>query len=382
MKIGFFTEAYLPLGFGVETSIETFRKNLEKLGHEVYIFAPFYPDYKDTNPRVFRFRSLKIIKKPEMRFAFPFLPVNSIKKIINLKLDIVHCHTPFSLGLFGRYVSAAQKIPTLYTHHTQYPDYAKIYLKETVVFPYLAKVWSVWFSNSTDGVIAPSSKIRKILRDWGVTKPISVLATGINAEVFKKSPASRQILRKRLKIPQKAKVLLFVGRIGQEKNIGFLLKAFKEVLKKSALPVFLLMVGDGPDLERFSRLAEKLKVHQSVKFLGQIPYSKIPVYYQTADLFVFPSLSETQGIVILEAIASGLPVVALYDEAFSEMVISGKNGFLIKQLSIKNFAEKVLEVLGNSSLAKKFSKTSCEIAKNFSEEKQTKKLLAIYKNYI
>jgi len=383
MRIGFFTDTYLPVIHGVEVSIETFRKNLEKMGHEVFIFAPQAIGYKDKNPRVFRFRSIKVIKKPEMRLALPFLPKDTFEKVLNLKLDIAHAHTPFSMGLFARYVANYQKIPLVYTHHTHYPEYAKFYLKERIITPLLARYFSAWFANQAQAILVPSYKMKRFLLEYGVkrAKPIHILPTGVNLEIFKKSKEGFIKIRKKLKIPFESKVLLFVGRMGEEKNPSFLLYTMEEILKKFN-NVFLLMVGDGPILEKLKNLALKLKIEKNVIFTGAIPHSKIPAYYQAANVFVFSSQTETQGIVILEAIASGLPVVALKDEAFKDMVVENKNGFLIKKVSPKSFAKKVLEILKNSSLCKKFSLNSQKIASFFSEKNQAKKLIKIYKSLL
>ena len=169
--------------------------------------------------------------------------------------------------------------------------------------------------------------------------------------------------------------------MGEEKNPAFLLYSLEEILKRFNNLV-LLMVGDGPILEKLKNLALKLKIEKNVIFTGVIPHSKIPQYYQSADLFVFSSQTETQGIVILEAIASGLPVVALKDEAFKEMIIENKNGFLLKKASPKMFAKKVLEILKNPSVYKKFSSNSQKISSSFSEENQAKKLIKIYKTLL
>lgn len=378
MKIGFFTDTYLPVIHGVEVSIETFRKSLEKRGHKVFIYAPYAPGYKDKNKNVFRFRSIKVIKKPEMRFALPFLPKDHFDKIMNLKLDIVHSHTPFSMGLLAKYVADHQKIPLIYTHHTHYPEYAKFYLKEKIITPLLARFLSGWYSNMADAVIAPSFKIKKLLAEYGVkkTKPIYVLPTGVNINLFKKSAKRSFFVRRKFLIFPRAKVLIFVGRMGREKNLEFLLKSFSEVVK-SAGDVFLLMVGDGPFLKELRELAGDLGIERNVVFTGAVPHKEIPDYYKAADVFVFSSKTETQGIVILEAMASGLPVVALKDEAFREIVIDGKNGFLVKSRKAKIFANKILN---SFAFHGEFSKNSRETACEFSEEKQAEKLLGIYKD--
>ncbi|MDO8663674.1 MAG: glycosyltransferase family 4 protein [Candidatus Wildermuthbacteria bacterium] len=379
MRIGFFTDTYLPSSFGLEISVETFRENLENMGHRVYIFAPSYPHYKDANPRVFRFRSLKIIKKPEMRFAFPFLPTGSVREIMKLKLDIVHIHTPLAMGFLGKYIASVQRIPAIYTHHTQIHQYAKVYFKKMRMFPYVAKVLSTWFANSSGGVIAPSVKIKKMLKEWKTKKTITILPTGVNVNLFKKSADAGQKVKEKLNIPPEKKVLLFVGRMSKEKNIEFLLKAFKETLKKTSLSLILIMVGDGPDLEKLRQFAKKNNLNDSVIFTGHIPHKEIPPLYQAADAFLFSSLTETQGIVILEAMASGLPIVALEDDAFQGLISHGENGFLIKKPSTEIFSQKILKLLNSHFLMEKFSKNSRKIAEKLSAENQTKKLLAIYR---
>jgi glycosyltransferase involved in cell wall biosynthesis len=383
MRIGFFTDTYLPVIHGVEISIETFRKSLEKMGHKVFIYAPHAPGYKDKNPNVFRFQSIKVIKKPEMRLAFPFWPKNHIGEITDFKLDIAHSHTPFSMGLLAKYITDYQKIPLVYTHHTHYPEYAKFYLKERVITPFLARFFSGWYANLADAIIAPSYKMKKFLREYGVKKnrPIYILPTGINLQIFRESKEVGLNFRKKLYISPEAKILLFVGRMGKEKNPEFLLKALKETLNKKG-DIILLMIGDGPFLKELQKMARRMKIEEKVIFRGAVPYKEIPFYYQASDIFVFSSLTDTQGIVILEALACGLPVVALKDDAFEEMVIDNENGFLVKKFLPEIFAERVLKILDDSVIYQSFSDNSRKIAHNFSEENQAKKLLNIYKSLI
>lgn len=383
MKIGFFTDDYLPVTHGVEISMSTFKKVLEKKGHQVFIYAPYTPGYKDKASNVFRFHSIKVIRKPEMRLAMPFLPKYKVGNILNFKLDIIHAHTPFSMGLLAKVIAKHQKIPLVYTHHTHYPEYAKIYLKEKVITPLLARFLSTRYANLADAIIAPSPKIEKLLREYGVKKkkPIHILSTGIDLKMFKKSDKNRLALRKKLKISPEKKALIFVGRMGKEKNVAFLLNAMNKILKKRQ-DIVLLMIGDGPYLANLQKMAEKLGLKGNIVFTKTIPHQEIPAYYQAADIFVFSSLTETQGIVVLEAIACGLPVVALEDSAFQGIIIDNKNGFLVKKALPTTFAKKVLELTNNPSLCKKFAQVSQKIVSNFSEEKQAEKLLAIYKNLL
>lgn len=381
MKIAFFTNAYIPSPYGMEVSIESFRKNLEKLGHRVFVFAPYYNGYIEKNPRIFRFLAWKISKEREVYLPFPLFPKNcTFKEILSTKFDIVHAHSPFTMGLFAKYISLNQKIPFVYTHHIQYAEYSKLYFKTNLFFPFFAKTWSKHFSDLADLVIAPSLKIKKLLKSYGVKRNIVVLPTGIDTKMFRKANKKRE-LRNKLGISSKTKILLFVARMEIEKNPLFLIKTFKEILKKRK-NIVLLMIGEGGYLKKLKQETKKMKLDKGVIFLGKIKHEEIPFYYQGSDIFVFSSLTETQGITILEAEACGLPVVALYDEIFLKEIKNNKNGFLVKKRDPKVFARYILRILENKYLYKKFSNASCKIAKSFSEKKQTKKLLDLYSKLI
>jgi 1,2-diacylglycerol 3-alpha-glucosyltransferase len=382
MKIGFFTDSYLPVIHGITISLETFRKNLEKRGHEVYIYTTSSPGYEDKTPKVYRFKSVKAIKKPEMRFGFPISQGNSLRKIMGLKLDIVHAHTPLSIGLMGKFISQRQKVPLIYTHHTDYPEYARTYLlKEKFVTPYLAKLYCSWFANLANEVIAPSPKIEALLKKTGVKRRIHILPTGINIESFKeteKNSRAASELRKQLNILPDEKVLIFVGRMGKEKNIEFLLHVFKEI-GKTRNNVRFLLIGDGPYFGKLKLKAKKLSL-DTAHFIGHIPHEKIPTYYQAANLFVFASLTDTQGIVALEAMASGLPVVALQDDALKNIITDNENGFLIKSGEPEIFAQKIINIFDNNNLYERLSHQAELTASSYSQENQTEKLLGIYES--
>ncbi len=384
MNIGFFTDTYLPGVGGTEVSMEMFRKDVEKMGHKIFIYAPYFSNYKDVNPNVFRFKALRIMKSPEMRLAIPIFPKkpSQLKEILDFKLDIVHCHTPFTMGFLGRYIAKRQNIPLVYTHHTRIPAYAIIHFKEKIVLPYMGKALSKFFANQAQLTIAPSYKFKKILQDYGVKTKIAVLPTGIDVPIFKKTIREKKKKRKELGISPKTKVLLFVGRICEGKNVSFLPKVLKEVLK-TRQDVLLIMIGNqGHYFETLKTQAQDLGVEKFIKYINRVPYPKLPDFYNLADVFVYPSLSETQGLVVLEAAASGLSIVALDDSAYKGVVVNKKNGFLIKKESVSLFAKKVLELLENEKLRKRFSLNSEKIAIDFSAENQAKKLVDIYQGLI
>jgi len=283
--------------------------------------------------------------------------------------------------LFGKYFSLNQKIPFVYTHHVHYTEYAKLHFKKRFISPFFARAWGTWFANLSDLVITPSLKMKSELEKYGVKKKIVILPTGINTKTFCKSTKNKKEIKKKLSDAPQTKILLFVGRLELEKKIPFLIKAFGEILKKHR-DVILLLVGYGSLFKKLEGEIKKLGIENFVKFIGKVPYQEMPFYYQGSDIFVFSSLSETQGIVILEAEASGLPVVALRDDAFLDIVKNGKTGFLVKERDPKIFARYVLRILNNPQLYQKFSSASQKIAESFSEKKQAKKLLEIYQSLI
>jgi 1,2-diacylglycerol 3-alpha-glucosyltransferase len=382
MKIGLFTDYYLPSGAGVTVSIETFRKEIEKRGHKVFIFAPASKGYTDKNPNVYRFKALTLSKKRDLYLAFPFLPEKKrLQEILNLKLDIIHAQSPFSIGFLGKYVALRQKIPFVYTHHTHLEEYAKFYLKENFFTPSLAKTWTTFFCNFSDLIITPSQKIKNVLKGYGLKKRIIPLPTGVDLELFKQETLQKKFLRKKLNIDEKSKILMFVGRMEAEKNPLFLISSLKEVLKERG-DVFLVMIGTGPYEKKAKEFAQNLGIGNSVKIIGKVLYQEIPSYYQGSDVFCFASLTETQGIVILEAEAAGLPIVVLKDDAFEGIVKDKINGFVVEKQKPEIFAKCILEILNNGKLYHKFSLASQEIAGFFSKEKQAKKILEIYSDLL
>ncbi|MDE2001792.1 MAG: glycosyltransferase [Patescibacteria group bacterium] len=383
MRIGFFTDSYLPTVHGVEISIDTFRKDLEKLGHKVFVYAPYTPGYKDKSREIFRMDSVRVIRKPEMRLAFPIVHDGNLRKLIDFKLDIVHAQTPFSMGLLGKFVSERQKIPLVYTHHTDYVNYAKAYFKKETFLPPIARSWSVLFSNLSDAIVAPSPKIKhELLRD-GVTQPISIVPTGINPKLFAPTHELNhraQQLKKSLGLSPDDDVIIFVGRMGAEKNVPFLLRSYRELIR-SGSRANLLMVGDGPDLKKYRNFAKKHKLDRML-FTGQVPHDRIPSYYRMADLFAFPSLTETQGIVVLEALASGLPAIVLKDEAFAGVVADNMNGLVVPRHSPKLFADRMHRALSNAALYNRLSRSAVRTAREFSESKEAQRLAALYKKLL
>jgi glycosyltransferase involved in cell wall biosynthesis len=379
MRIGFFTDTYLPVTFGTEISIETFKNHLEKLGQEVFIFCPKFSKEIKEEKNVFRFPSIRLIKSPENRLMF--FNFKDISKIVNLKLEIIHAHTPFSAGILAKIVAGKLKVPLFYTSHILYPEYAKYWLfKENKIFPNLMKFYLRIFGNSCSALIAPSYKMKRLLIDYGIKKPIFVCPTGIDFNKMEKVQEKDSELLRKYNLKEDSKILLYVGRLTKEKNVPFLLDAFLKIYQEEK-NVYFVLIGEGNLLNELKEKVKKYKIESRVIFTGRIAWEEVIKFYRRSYLFLFASLTDTQGLIILEASYFGVPIVALKDDCYDQMLIDKKNGFTVYPFETKLFAEKVLTLLRNEKLHQEFSKNAKEIAKNFSAESQAKKLLEIYKNF-
>ncbi|MFC1598426.1 glycosyltransferase family 4 protein [Patescibacteria group bacterium] len=374
LRIGFFTDTYRPQINGVVASIDSFRLQLEKKGHQVDVFCPKLGVSKNER-NISRFRSFKFVFQPEYHISIPFSR-HILKDFWAKELDIVHAHTPFSMGLLGYYYAYIRKVPFVYTYHTLYPEYLKSYVfKGRVITPRMVEKAAALFSNRCDLNIAPSEKIKRLLKSYGVSQPIKVLPTGIKLNEFKKQ--SKNTFRKKYKLKKEDKVLIFVGRLGKEKNVDFLIKSL-ELINKQNTDVKLVIIGDGPHKKNLQLLAKKRGLRTQVVFTGYFKKPEVVQAYQASDLFVFASKTDTQGMVILEAAACGLPIVAVKDTAFTNIVKDKINGYTTGE-SKMTFSKKVLQLVSDEKTYKKMALKSEEIAKDYSIAKQTDKLIDIYK---
>ena len=384
MNIGFFTDVYTPLVDGVVRSIILYRKELEKRGHKVYVFAPkkiksrsdFVNKVKvEDDERTFRFRAVDSVVIPGYPLAIP-ISFKATKKIPKLDLDIVHCQTPATMGLLGDIVALAQNIPEVYTYHTYYPEYAKNYIfSGKFKTGEAVQKYDVFYCNRSDRVIVPSPKLKNVLTDWDVKSHISVLPTGLDLDEFKRADGQR--FREQFKIDEDKKILLFVGRLGREKNIGFLIEVINR-LKQESKDAILVIVGDGKDRKDLEKQVKKLGLKDRVVFTRFLARQDTLNAFAAADIFVFASKTDTQGLVLAEAAALGKPIVMVKDDGLGEIVVDGANGYVVKE-DVDIFAKKTLELLTVDNLYATMSDKSREIAKGLSIERQTDKLLEIYK---
>lgn len=372
MNIAFFSDSYLPYTSGVVRSIETFSSELRNLGHQVFIFAPSYPNYQKED-MVFRFKSVPALTHQEFTLAIPVSPTlrNKIKK---LEIEIIHVHSPFLLGRLGAKIAKRCNLPLVYTYHTLYDQYVHYVPFAQNFSKWVVRKISKDFCNSCDLVITPTTIIGDILRQYGVYTPIESIPTGINLHDYAKGDAGW--LKKKYNIPDCDTVLLYVGRLGTEKNIDFLLQAFKKILQ--AFPqTTLVLVGGGNQAGHFKALSREMQIADKVVFTGTLSRAMVVNAYLGADLFVFASVTETQGLVLGEAKAGGLPIVAVEAYGVKEMVTPADDGYLTP-LDLNAFVEKVALLLSQPELRTALGRNARRNVQIISAQNSVKRLLSCY----
>ena len=326
MRIGLFTNNYLPFCGGVTISVETLRRGLEARGHEVWTFAPRFPGVADASPRIVRFPSVPAATYPEFALAVPWAPRIS-RLVAGLGLDVFHAHHPFLLGPAARRLARRLGRPLVFTYHTRYEKYAHYVPLTRSLVEAAALQLSTRFAARADAVIAPSVLVRDQLRARGVTVPIEVVPTGVDLTCFR--PADRATARRELGLPAGDPLVLYVGRLDREKSVDRVLLAFDR-LGGTLSRAQLWLVGQGTETESLRRIAGRLSAGDRVHFAGVRAHESLAAWYQAADLFLFASETETQGLVLAEAAACGLPAVAVTAPGCDEVVRDGETGILTK----------------------------------------------------
>ncbi len=378
MKIGVFTDSFRPYTSGVVRSIELFSREFTTRGHEVYIFGPDYPLlHPPREEGVFRFISLPAPTMPEFSLPIP-ISVQLSPTIKKIGLDVIHVHSPFLLGSLGARAARRHKLPLIFTFHTLYEQYVHYFPFAREASKQVVQIISRNFCNRCNMVIAPSQMVVNYLRRIGVEAPISNLPTGVDLEEFK--DLDPNWLKDNYGVSDHEKVLLFVGRLGKEKNVIFLIKSFEHILKLHP-HTKLVLVGTGPQEKHLEKLCRETGIRDKVIFTGVLPRNLIVHCYASSDLFVFPSVTETQGLVIGEAKATGLPVVAIRAFGPAEMVKHGKDG-LLTDPSITAFTNAINELLVDKNMHKNMRKEALKNADEISSTKCAVKMLSIYEELI
>ncbi len=375
MKIGIFTDSFKPYTSGVVTSICTFREELERLGHDIYIFAPSYPGYNENEDGVYRYYSVPSPTNPDYTLALPIFPgMNNLLK--RLDLDVIHVQSPFTMGRVGLHYARRYDIPIVFTYHTLYDQYVHYVPVAQDLARDVTIKYSKHFCNQCDHIIVPSREVEAILDNYDIKTACTVVPTGVPIEKFRNG--DNKWLRNHYDIPEQNRILLFVGRLTKEKNLDFLLDAFKNI-RDEAPATTLVLTAQGPLEGELKKKARNLgfSLEQDVIFTGALPFDTLVNVYYSADLFVFSSVTETQGLVLIEAMAAGLPVVAVKAYGVQDMVDDGVNGYLTS-CAVEPFAAAVCRLLRDENTRRRFSRNALTKADSLSSHNMAKRLEEVY----
>ncbi len=373
MKIGIFTDTYLPEANGITTYLDFIFNKLPKKGNKLHVVAPRYSIYKKqkNEENISRLVSIRVNKAYNYRLAV-YIPIKTFIKLLRTDFDIIHGHSNGSISLMGLFMAKIKRVPFVYTYHTMIQDYSH-YILRGLFSPSIIRKISRVTCNLCDVIIAPSEKAKNELINQKIKKPVIVVPYGIETKNFqiKKS----DFLRKKLGIARNAKILLYAGRLGREKSVDFLIYAFNIILKSNSRTHFVI-IGKGPEYTYLKSLSERLKIDKNVYFLGAIEPKNMPIIYKSADIFVFSSKTETQGLVVLEAMASGLPVVAVKDSPIENVIRNKESGVLVDN-DVVQFAEEVIKLLKNKKERERLGKNA-RVSANLFVENSVLKLEEIY----
>lgn len=384
MRIGIFTETYTPYISGLVTSEIMLKKGLEKLGHEVYVVTAnlesFHYEY-DEEERVLKVPGIPTgIYDSRLTSVYPLKAVNKIK---SWNLDIIHSQTEFAIGTFARILAYQLDIPLVHTYHTMYEDYIHYITKgyfdksSKKIVEYLTLFYC---DKTATELIVPTKKTYDLFKEkYQVDRNIHIIPTGIELERFytenidKKKLAS---IKRKEKITKDDFIAIFIGRLAQEKNVVFLLDVMKDLVP--SLPKLkLLIVGDGPDYDLYKEIIEKDNLENNVIMTGKVAWEEVPYYYHLSDIFLTASHTETQGLTVIEAMASSVVPICIDDESFKNTIIDGLNGRIFN--NEKECKEIITELYNDNELTKKLSNQARINSDRFSAKYFAESVLDVYK---
>jgi glycosyltransferase involved in cell wall biosynthesis len=377
MRVTIFTNSYKPSISGVVTSIDLFRTGLLAKGHEVSVIVPEYANYEDKEPYIFRVPAIDFSHQVDMTLAIPLRGM--LKRTVSgLKPQVIHSQHPIVMGGLAASYARQHRIPLVFTFHTRYEEYAHKYIKfmpelagmvmDEVVERYLGQC---------SHIIAPTSSIRDLInRKYDIKVPVTVVPTPVDLSSYSHLDANR--IRTKWGL-EECEMLLYVGRLSEEKNLTFLIRSFA-MLVKNRPSARLVLVGKGVDETELRMTVDQLNLKQQVIFTGPVPYTEVPHYAAAADLFVFPSKTDTQGLVLVEAMAAGTPVVAVNAESSRDVLAQG--GGVLVEGTLERFTAALHELLSDRSRLKTLSHQALQVAQRYDIPTAVDKLIGVYEEAI
>lgn len=381
MKVLMISDVYFPRINGVSTSIETFRQALAAEGVHSTLIAPAYPGQTDSDEakNIVRIPSRYLPMDPEDRLMRGAALTEWLKDNADADYDLVHIQTPFAAHYAGLKIARALDIPAIASYHTYFEEYLHHYIPflPRSLMRSLARRFSRSQCEALDAVVVPSHAMADTLREYGVSRPQHIIPTGLRPEHFARGDGKS--FRQRNQIENDRPLLLFVGRVAFEKNIGFLLDVVEEV-RRSLPQVLLLITGEGPALDGLRRETSRRALSHNVRFLGYLDRKhELADCYQASDLFVFSSRTETQGLVLLEAMAQGKPVVALSAMGTRD-ILEGTPGTVIAQDEVADFSRHVRALLQDRPRLVRLGEEARSSAEKWSAQEMAARVHALYRS--
>ena len=381
------TDTYWPRINGVTVAVDGFRRMLTRLGHEVFVFAPEYAQrsgagHHADDDRIFRFRAFSVPFSPEDRLGYPAARFRITSLLERLRPDIVHSHSEFTVGFAGKRYCKRTGVPHVMTCHTYWENYIHTYVPPIPpsAAQRIASAWSRADYRLADHLTVPSEFLKQLILGYGVTTPIEVLPNGVESEERRLSPLERELQARHFAraLPETIgkRILLYAGRIAREKNIDFLFDVLKLIIPE--VPnVLLLLAGDGPHRASLERIAHHEGLARHVLFAGYLNRKQMAYAYGLADAFVFSSKTETQGLVLVEAMMCRTPVVALRARGTQDFLSGTRGGFLLDE-NVELFADKVLLLLRDERQRTLKKLEAWEAAQRWTIARTTELLLNVY----
>jgi len=381
MKILYISDVYFPRINGVSTSIDTFRRELRARGHTVHLIAPDYFAPSDDESDILRVPARSLPMDPEDRLMRYGWAMQHLSRLHAEKYDLVHVQTPFVAHYLGGNIARKLGIPCVETYHTFFEEYFYHYI------PFLPKSWlkatarriSRQQGNSLDGMVIPSRPMLEVLRQYGVTTHAEVIPTGLQPSSF--TAGDGATFRDKYGIAQGRPVLLFVGRVAHEKNIGFLLKVVQRV-RQDVPDILFVIAGEGPALEGLEAEVGRMGLSGNVLFIGYLDrHTELNSCYRAGDIFVFSSRTETQGLVLLEAMAQGVPVVSIAEMGTRDVLREGQ-GVWIAHEEVEDFADKVMRLLADRQARVALGEAGRDYAHHWSAGSMAERMLQFYQGVV
>ena len=381
MRVGIFSDTYRPQVNGVVSSILTLEKELRKKGHKVYIITTTDPDAPTVEPNVLRIPSVEFKPLPQYRLGMLYSS-KIIKKIKRLELDIIHSQTEWGVGTFARFAAINLEIPLVHTYHTLYEYYTHYVTRGhfTVPAKKLAAAISKFYCEKCNALIVPTRKVEDILYSYDVDKDMNIIPTGIELDKFYRENYTDEeirFMRENFGIKDTDFLCVYIGRIAKEKSIDVLIDMFSKITDETYK---FMIVGRGPVIEDLKEQAEKLGINDRVIFTGEVPHDKVPVYYQMGDVFLNASISETQGLTFVEAMAAKIPVNARYDLNLEDLLVKNEAGLVYKDE--EEFINNIKLLKENKEFREKIIENAYNVSQDFTAEKFGDRVEAVYKKTI